>query len=101
MSDGKCGVREYKNIGERKIGQIITELKNHGNTVTGDNPWDVDVGQHGVKLQGTWDEASSALRIIVTAKNWYVPCGKIWEQIDPLMQHVEGTEESELASVST
>jgi len=56
--------------------------------ITGNNPWDVDVHSNGVKLQGSWDSGSGALSVIVIDKAFYVPCGKIWEQLDPILTHV-------------
>lgn len=65
--------------------------------VSGNNPWDIDTHKHGVKLQGTWDQQSSTLSVIVTDKDWYVPCSKIWETIDSLINHISGLSAAELA----
>ena len=89
MNKGKCGAHHYGNIDRVKIEAIIEQLKKHGSTVTGDNPWDLDTHNNGVKLRGSWDKASSTLTIIVTHKNWYVPCSKIWDTIDPLIHHIQ------------
>ena len=91
-----CGEHHYGNITKPKIDQIIDQLKKNGATVSGNNPWDVDTHNHGIKLQGTWDESSSTLTIIVTAKNFYVPCSKIWDTIDPLINHISGLKDSDL-----
>jgi len=83
-----CGEHHYGNITKTKIDSILDQLKKNGATITGNNPWTVDIHQHGIILQGTWDEKTSTLTIIVTNKNWYVPCQKIWDTIDPLIQHI-------------
>lgn len=96
MGEGKCGAHHYGNIDQTKVDGIIGQLKKQGATVTGNNPWDVDTHNHGVKLRGSWDKATSTLTIIVTAKNWYVPCSKIWETIDPLIHHIQEVSVAEI-----
>ncbi len=88
-ADGKCGQHCYSNIDRAKIDEILDALKKNGCTVTGDNPWDVDTHKYGIKLRGTWDEKTSTLCIIVTDKDWYVPCSKIWDYIDPLIHNIQ------------
>jgi len=89
LGDGKCGKHAYSNITDQKIDLMMKELKDHGISVSGNNPWTIDPNQHGIKLQATWDKGSSTLYIIVTDKNWYVPCSKIWDTIDPLIKHIQ------------
>ena len=96
MSKGKCGAHHYGNIDQAKVEAIISKLKATGSTVTGNNPWNVDTHNHGVKLQGTWDKASSTLTVIVTDKDWYVPCSKIWDTIDPLIHHISQLSAAEM-----
>ncbi|HEX7842304.1 MAG TPA: hypothetical protein VF469_32755 [Kofleriaceae bacterium] len=97
QDEGKCGVRNYPNITQDKINLMIAEMRRQGMTVTGANPWDVDVRQHGVKLRGTWSSGAQTLSVIVTDKNWYVPCAKIWETIDGLMPHIQDLADHEVA----
>jgi hypothetical protein len=92
-----CGEHNYGNITKVKIDEILKALKDKGALISGDNPWDVDVQNNGVKLRGTWNESTSTLSIIVTGKNFYVPCSKIWETIDPLINHISSLNDSELA----
>jgi hypothetical protein len=94
--DNLCGEHHYGNITKVKIEQILIKLKEAGATITGNNPWDVDIHNHGVKLRGTWVEARLSLSIIVTAKNWYVPCSKIWENIDPLINHISSLTDAQV-----
>lgn len=101
MDEGKCGAHHYGKIDQAKIDAIIAQLKKHGAKVTGNNPWDFDTDNHGVKLRGSWDKATSTLTIIVTDKDWYVPCGKIWDTIDPLIHHIQGISTEELKAVSS
>lgn len=100
MSDGKCGTHTYPNIDQNRINAILQALRQSGSTVTGNNPWNVDTHNNGVKLQGSWNQATSVLAIIVTDKNWYVPCGKIWDTIDPLIRNVQQLAASELPALS-
>ncbi len=91
-----CGEHHYGNINKTKIDQILDQLKKNGATISGNNPWNVDVHNHGVKLQGTWNESNSTLTIIVTAKSWYVPCSKIWDTIDPLINHISSLQDKDV-----
>ena len=100
MDEGKCGAHHYENIDQAKIDASIEQLKKHGATVNGDNPWDLDTHNHGVKLRGSWDKATLTLTIIVTDKNWYVPCSKIWETIDSLIHQIEEVSVAEIEEVS-
>ncbi len=84
-----CGKRTFENIDKSGIDAILKGLIDHGSRVTGINPWDVDTGDHGVQLRGEWNEESSKLTITVTDAAWYVPQGKIWENIETLMRTVQ------------
>ncbi|MCP4217424.1 MAG: hypothetical protein GY765_22465 [bacterium] len=100
MSDGKCGAHHYGNIDQEKVDVIIEQLKQHGAKLTGNNPWDVDTGKYGIKLQGTWDKATSTLTIIVTDKDWFVPCSKIWDYIDPLIHHIQQIAPADIKNIA-
>ena len=100
MSDGKCGAHKYNGIDQKRMDGILLALKKGGATVKGNNPWDVDTHKYGIKLRGSWDKASSTLTIIVTAKDFFVPCSKIWDFIDPLIDHLKGVSEEELAEAA-
>ncbi len=78
----------YGNIDQAKVNEILAELKKGGATVTGNNPWNVDTNKYGIKLQGSWDSSTNTMTIAVTDKSWYVPCSKIWNEIDSLMSHI-------------
>ncbi|MEM9598882.1 MAG: hypothetical protein AAGD06_31735 [Acidobacteriota bacterium] len=96
-----CGERRYGNIDKGRMDEILRDLKNHGATVVGSNPWDVDTHQHGVKLRGAWDPDSSHLTVTVTAKRIYVSCSRIWDLVDSLLRHIEGSTDAELFGSST
>ena len=96
MNGGKCGKHCYGNIDKSKIDKILAELKKAGCTVKGNNPWDVDTHKYGIKLRAEWTSSSNTLCIIVTDKDWYVPCSKIWDFIDPLLHHIQGLSEAEM-----
>lgn len=97
MSDGKCGLHSYGSISQQKMDTILAELKKGGATVTGNNPWNVNLNKYGIILQGTYDQPTSTLSIIVLAKAWYVPCNKIWAEINTLIGHIQGVSEDEVA----
>lgn len=94
-----CGTHRYGNIDQQKITLIISELKTHGCSVSGNNPWAVDTHQHGIKLKGQWDRSTSTLSVSVTDKGWYVPCSKIWDYIDPMIHHIQDLTVNQLAEV--
>jgi DNA-directed RNA polymerase len=81
-------VHTYPNITQQKMDLILNALRNDGASVMGNNPWSVNTHKFGVKLQGSWDTSSQTLSIIVTSKDFFVPCTQIWSSIDPLMQQV-------------
>jgi hypothetical protein len=93
---GNCGTHSYGNIDQTKIDAIITQLKSNGATVSGNNPWDVDTRNHGVKLQGAWSKKTSKLSVAVIDRNWYVPCTKIWDTVDPLIHYIQGLSAEEI-----
>jgi hypothetical protein len=97
----ECGTHQYGNISRQKVDAIIKELKAHGATVTGVNPWDVDTHQHSVKLTGEWTEATVTLAVTVTDRDWYVPCQKVWEMIDDLMHHIQGLSDTEIGEAQS
>jgi DNA-directed RNA polymerase len=100
MSDGICGAHHYANITLAKIDKMLATLKEHGYEVTGDNPWTIDTKNHGVVLQGSWNKETETLTVIVTAKNWYVPCGEIWKTVDPLIEGLSDMEAEEMLAKS-
>jgi hypothetical protein len=96
--DGKCGAKTYNGFTQDKINATLNALRANGAVVTGQNPWDVDTNNHGVKLQGTWDAAAGTLTVIVTDKAFYVPCSSIWSRLDELLQHIGGLPDHEVPS---
>jgi len=84
-----CGTRIFENITKSRIEAILKGLIDHGSVVTGNNPWDVDTGNHGVHLRGDWIEETSKLTITITDADWYVPGTMIWENIESLIQLVQ------------
>jgi hypothetical protein len=92
----KCGEHHYGNITKTKIDQILEQLKNNGASISGNNPWGVDIHKYGIKLQGAWNESNLTLSITVIEKDFYVPCSKIWDTIDPLIHHISGLRDSDV-----
>ncbi len=91
---GQCGVNSYPRVTERIKNTLLAKLNSEGMAVTGNNPWNVDTRQRGVKLRAVWDPKRQALKLIVTAgKGGYfglVTCEEIWKKIDPIMKEVIG-----------
>lgn len=96
MSNGKCGLQRYANITQAKMNKILDALRDNGSSVMGSNPWNVNTNKFGVKLQGSWDSSSQTLSIIVTGKDFFVPCSQIWDTIDPLISHISALSDDEL-----
>lgn len=80
--------KTYENITKPKVDLILEKLKSNRAIVSGNNPWDVDVNQHKIKLRGTWQENRSILRIEIIDSAWYVTNSQIWERIDPLIRNI-------------
>ena len=91
-----CGEHRYENISQAKINKILEQLKINGASITGNNPWLVDVNNSGVKLSGSWNQSTATLAVVVTDKSWYVPCSKIWDKIDPLINKIASLQDSEI-----
>jgi hypothetical protein len=84
-----CGTRIFENVDKSSVDAILKGLIDHGSTVTGTNPWEVDTRNHGVQLRGEWNEEAARLAITVTDADWYVPSTKIWRNIESLMRIVQ------------
>lgn len=80
--------KTYENITKPKVDLILEKLRSNRAIVSGNNPWDVDVNQHKIKLRGTWQENRSILRIEIIDSAWYVTNSQIWERIDPLIRNI-------------
>ncbi len=78
----------YPTIDKPKVDKIIEALKANGSNISGNNPWEVDTHNHGIKLIGTWNNATSTLKVEVTDKAFYVPCSTIWENLDAMITHI-------------
>ena len=87
---GECDVQTYYNVTSAAKDTLLTKLNAEGMTVTGNNPWNLDTGEHGVKLRAIWDFRSNELKLIVTSKQFYVPCSEVWKRIDPKLKEVVG-----------
>ena len=91
---GQCDVRTYLKVAAKDKNALLAKLNAEGMKVTGSNPWDIDTGQHDVKLRAAWNPKTNVLKIIVTAgKGGFlglVTCEAIWERIDPKVKEVVG-----------
>lgn len=93
---GQCGVKPYPGVTERVKDALLAKLRAEGMSVSGDNPWNIDTQQYGVRLRAVWDFRSSVVKLIVTTGKgtevipWVkkVTCQDIWDKIDPIMKSV-------------
>jgi hypothetical protein len=53
-----CGTHSYEGFTQTKIDAALKALKDNGAAVSGNNPWNVDPHQHGVKLSAAWTPES-------------------------------------------
>jgi hypothetical protein len=90
------GVHRYRNITMQKVDVMLRALQNNGAAISGDNPWEVDTHQSGVKLRGQLNEAASNIEITVVDRNWYVSCSMVWQQIDELMHRIQALPDVEM-----
>ena len=89
---GQCGVQRYERVTPRVKDALLAKLRSEGMKVTGDNPWNIDTGIHGVKLRAVWDWRVDKLKLIVTTgKGFFVTCDRIWERIDPKVKGIIGS----------
>lgn len=92
---GQCGVRTYRGITPRVKDALLVKLRAEGMGVTGNNPWNIDTRQYGVRLRAVWDPRASVVKLIVTTGRGtkvllvkQVTCPDIWAKIDPIMKEV-------------
>ena len=84
---GQCGKRTYGPVTEQIKDKLLAKLAAEGMVVTGDNPWNIDTHQSGVKLRAGWDPKASTLRLIVTSTGlgW---CSIVWDRIEPKLKEL-------------
>lgn len=100
MPKSICGERKFSKITQKKVANLLHELKAHGATVSGpaEGPWNIDVSRFGirVKLYATWNESTEVLTIIVTDKSSLISCGRIWGIIEDAMNSLRSYTDEEL-----
>lgn len=84
-ADKSGSQKTYSGITKQKKDKMLDGLRNSGASVAGNNPWDVDLHKHGIKLRGSWDEGRSTMTIQIMDKSWYVPESRIWSEINELI----------------
>ena len=84
------GTHNYDGISRASVQEILKELADHGAAISGDNPWIVVTQEHGIILQGEWNQADGVLSLKVLDADWYVPCKTVWQRIDSLMRRIQG-----------
>lgn len=92
-------VHHYKNITMQKVDAMLRALQDNGAVISGDNPWEIDTRQSGVKLRGQLNEAESSLEVTVVDRCWYVSCSMVWRKIDGLMHHIQAVPEAETTAI--
>lgn len=88
---GGHSTRNYPNVVRLRLDAMLEELKKNGAKITGNNPWDIDTRQSGVKLRGAWSEATETLSVTLIDRDWYVPSATIWDTIESLMRKIDRT----------
>ena len=95
---GQCGARTYRRITAQVKDALLVKLRAEGMTVSGNNPWNIDTQQYGVRLRAVWDPRAALVKLIVTTGKGTqvipfvkeVTCQDIWDKIDPIMKEVTG-----------
>ena len=95
---GQCDVGSYSRVSERVKNALLAKLRAEGMVVTGDNPWNIDTHQYGIRLRAVWNPKASVVKLIVTTGKGAkalgglhrVTCEDIWKKIDPIMKEVIG-----------
>ncbi len=64
--------------------RILAKITGAGMTIGGNNPWQIDAHQHGIRFHAHYDP-SKYVALTVTDKNFYVSYGAIWAKVDKLM----------------
>lgn len=82
---GDDSSRTFGPYSEDGVNSLLQKARATGMTITGNNPWTLDAGQHGIKLEADFDHDSGKLTLKVLSKNFYVGYGQIWDRIAPLM----------------
>lgn len=90
LGTGDCGVRTYQNVTVEERDRLLAWLAHQGMDVTGNNPWNIDTGRHGVMLRAIWDPQTNTLHLIVSDSDVFAPCNAIWSEIDPAIKAVVG-----------
>ena len=76
-----CKPFQIDNLSLEVVESTIQELVRTGASVTGQNPWSVNLNKHGIKLNAQYQPAQSQLTITVTNKKFYVSCGRIEREL--------------------
>ncbi len=77
----KCKPFKIENINAELKDLILENLVESGAKIEGDNPWDIDLNQHGIKLDTIWREVSQDILISVTDRKFYAKCKRIRKEI--------------------
>jgi hypothetical protein len=85
LSAGQCGIHSYAGVTEAVKDKLLAKLHAEGKTVTGDNPWDIDMHKADVIVHAVWNPAANALKLVVTGKHPLAPCFMVWAEIDPIV----------------
>ena len=76
-----CDPFYIENVSSKFKEKVLEELERIGATIKTQNPWEIELNQHGVELNVEWDEFNQVLKVSVVKKNIYVGCNKIEKNI--------------------
>ena len=88
LGSGECDAHTYPGVTPAIKEAILAKLASAGMVITGDEPWDIDTNNHGVRLRAVWDPAAAVLTLIVVHKDAFVPCMLIWPEVDAAINGV-------------
>jgi|GEM_PF-6012115 len=76
-----CNAFQIEKLSIEVVESTIQELIRTGASVTGQNPWSVNLNKHGIKLIADYNPESKNLNIVVTNKKFYLSCGKVENEL--------------------
>lgn len=82
---GGCGTHSYSNISREKIDMALAALSKYSATIAGNNPWNIDTHNFGVKISATWIQNTQTLDLTITDTDGTVPCSIIWSYLDNII----------------
>ena len=87
-----CEAFYIEDVDQNLVDSLINGLAQSGSEIDGNNPWRVDLNQHGIKIEAEWNSELRELKITVTNKNIYVGCRKVESEMRTNIDNLRGGE---------